>query len=156
MTLLVTSIDATEGDCRRTASIHYKMAANLSEELLNNNSQEEVDYFDDDYFDIGERAEQFLSKPAMILSIIVGAVAAIVNILTIFALLQVRLRLTSRFRLLISLAVSDALICISALLAILIKILNPLYYPGTGGQHYYFQFELLSSLAEYIRFFIFH
>ena len=53
--------------------------------------------------------------------------------------------MSTRLRLLLGLAVSDTLICVSALLATLIKIVNPLNFPGFGPVH-----ERLRSRCIYI------
>ena len=51
----------------------------------------EDDYEDDyaEYFDIGHRAATFLRRPPYVLALTVGTVAALANIITILAIVQV-------------------------------------------------------------------
>ncbi len=91
--------------------------------------------FDYDYYDIADRAENILTKPGKILAIILGSVALFVNILSLVVVLKLIYKIrgnTSHFAFIVSLTVSDILFCVSVILHIINKVLNPLYYPGYG------------------------
>ncbi len=107
-----------------------KLATNASA-----NSSTLTNQFDYDYYDIEDRAENILAKPGKILAIILGTVALFVNTLSLVVVLKLIYKIrgnTSHFAFIVSLTVSDILFCISVILHIINKVLNPLYYPGYG------------------------
>ena len=83
-------------------------------------------------FDLNYRAKTYLSKPSYVIALILGFISISFNVLSILALFQIRNRLNTHYRLIISLAVSDALIGISIVLFVINKVIHISYLPGTG------------------------
>ena len=109
--------------------------------LLNNGSgiSQDLnnDFNDYDYFNIEDRATRILQEPDKIVAIILVFVAITANIFSLIVMCKI-LRNTrgpaSHTALIVSLAASDVLFCLTVLLHIVNKILNPLYYPGFGPE----------------------
>ena len=78
------------------------------------------------------RFRYVMSQPYNILAVILCLLAIVLNILVLLALAQVRNRITSHFRLIVSLAVSDVLVSSSVLLYIVNRIVNPSFQVGSG------------------------
>ena len=97
---------------------------------------ESTDIFDGVFgeFDISERARIILSRPQHAIALILGTVSIGINLCSLLALTQVRNRLTTHFRLIISLSLSDILVGTSVLMYIINKIVNPAYIVGIGNR----------------------
>lgn len=82
--------------------------------------------------DMSYRFHKYLSQPHNIISLVLGIVGIIFNVFSILALFQIRNRLNTHYRLIISLAVSDTLIGISILMHLINKIVHTSYKFGSG------------------------
>lgn len=81
------------------------------------------------------RAKYLMSEPHQIVALILGFLAISLNMLSICAVLKTRRTLTSHYRFIISLAVSDVLIGMSVTVHMINKVLNPTSIPGWGPWH---------------------
>ena len=103
----------------------------------NSSSSGDVDY--DDVigleFDLHQRLRRFFKEPHTILMLTLGFAAIAMNVLSLLALFQIRSRMNSHYRLIVSLSSSDLLIGLSIVLLSVNKVLNPLYLTfGTTSQ----------------------
>lgn len=106
------------------------MPNNLSS-LTNSSDRGNVDFMSQD---IGERMRSILSDPQKITPFILALIAISLNILAVLAILKIRGSLSSHYRFILSLAVSDILVGTSVVLHILNIGVNPTYYPGAGPE----------------------
>ena len=88
-----------------------------------------------DYYNIGHRIPFMLKRPYDVMAVILGFIAILFNVLMLVALFHVRSRITTHFRLIISLAVSDMVVGASVLFYVINKALNPTYTLGKGPHH---------------------
>ena len=65
---------------------------------------------------IQSRFTHFLTKPHQILAVALSVAAILINVLSLLAILRVKLRLTTRFLFIVSLAISDIMTGVSKLL----------------------------------------
>ena len=98
----------------------------------NNSDRSNVDFMSQD---IGERMKSVLTDPHKITPFILALIAISLNILAVLAILKIRGPLSSHYRFILSLAVSDILVGTSVILHILNKCVNPTYYPGVGPEN---------------------
>ena len=85
--------------------------------------------------DLGAQAARVLSDPPDTLALVLGLLAIFANILSMLSISQIRMRLTSHLRLIVSLAMSDVLIGVSVILFITNRILNIPLLPGFGPRN---------------------
>ena len=115
--------------------------SNLS--VSDNGSQSnETDFM---HLDVGERMGIIFSDPHKLVPFILGVVAISLNILAVLAILKIRGPLTSHYRFILSLAMSDILIGISVTLHVISIAVSPTYYPGYGPEK-----ERLTSRCIYV------
>lgn len=88
-----------------------------------------------DYFDISNRASWTLQQPHWIISLVLITLVISSNSVSLVAILTIKGKLTSHFRLLVSLAFSDMLVATSLLLYLINTIANPRLEPGSGPSH---------------------
>ncbi len=97
-----------------------------------NFSLEDLDY-QCQYFDISKRAMLLLTKPHQTIALVLGFIGIVINILCLVAIhFQMHGRLTTHFRFIVSLALSDILIAISVVSHLVNAVLNPTLPPGIG------------------------
>ena len=136
--------DLVMADSKEMNDVITNSTANNTEDLpalLSNTSGTSRDLRDDysdyDYFNIEDRANRILQEPDKIVAIILVFVAITANIFSLIVMCKI-LKNTrgpaSHNALIVSLAASDVLFCLTVLLHIVSKILNPLYYPGFGPE----------------------
>ena len=97
----------------------------------NNSDTGGVDFMSQD---IANRMRSVLSDPHRIVPFILAFIAISLNILAVLAIQNIRGPLSSHYRFILSLAVSDILVGISVILHILNIAVNPTYYPGIGPE----------------------
>ena len=110
---------------------------------------EDSEYGGDAYgdFNVEDRANKILSEPNKIVAIILGLIAVVANIFSLFVMCRILRETrgpTSHNALILSLAASDLLFCLTVMLHIINKILNPLFFPGFGPED-----KRLSSRCAY-------
>ena len=79
-----------------------------------------------------ERAKYLLTEPHQVVALILGFLAISLNFLSILAVLKTRRTLTSHYRFIVSLAVSDILIGVSVTVHLINQVLNPTRGIGEG------------------------
>ena len=132
-------VSIEEWDRNGTHTLHNTTMLNDSDYLptsQNLSITEEQDSDDSyDYFSIEDRVSKILSEPDKIVALVLGSVTILANILSLIVVYRI-LRSTRghapQNALILSLAASDVLFCLTVILHIVNKILNPLYYPGFG------------------------
>ena len=95
----------------------------------------EVDYSEMDYYNIELRAAYILRQPYNVLALILSVLAIFLNVLVLAALSQVRNRISSHVRFIVSLAMADIVVSSSVLLHIVNKTLNPTYEAGGNAPY---------------------
>lgn len=98
-----------------------------------------VDYYNlvldtKEYYDAGKRARWLFSQPDTLIAVTLGCIAIVANITSLIALSQVKTRISSYTRLIMSLSVADIILGLSIVLYTINKIINPSYYPGVGPE----------------------
>ena len=84
---------------------------------------------------LGERVRDFLSQPHMALIFSLGVLAIVANVMSLLALYHIRNRLNSRYRLIISLTMSDLFIGASVVLHSVNRVMNPLWLTQGSDVH---------------------
>ena len=84
-------------------------------------------------YDIGYRLHRYILTPEGVACITLSVCGIALNCLTLVALTRSPNRLNTHYRLLASLAASDALVALSALLFQVNRVFNPSVVPGTGS-----------------------
>ena len=105
-------------------------------------SKEDSD--DLDYYDINVRLKQLLELHEIV-RIILCCISLLLNIIILVALFQVRSRITTHYRLIISLAISDILVGGSVFFHYVRKIFSPVYSLGDGPEQ-----ERLTSMCAFL------
>ena len=100
-------------------------------DMPGDNRTEAYAYDEFSSIDIQRRAEEILSEPVTVLSIIIGVFAITANAISLLALANLNTAVPHA-RLIMSLAVSDMFVAISLMLHIINKIVNPIVYMGSG------------------------
>ena len=100
----------------------------------------------DDNYDVSYRVRAMFSNPHDMAVIIIGVIAIMLNMLVLCALHTSKTHLTTHYRLIISLAVSDVVVGGSVMLHVINKTFNPVYKPGGDG----YQTERLISKCTYL------
>ena len=85
-----------------------------------------------DYYNIHHRITIMLHQPHEVIAIVFGTICILLNVVILMALYKVQNRITTHYRLIISLAVSDMLVGGSVLLFKVNKAFNPTYRDGDG------------------------
>ena len=119
------------------------ITANVSQLGYLYNSSAENDYPEDkgdDYFSSDEyismvraaKIYELFTQPQKLIALILGFFAVSLNILSLLAMSQIKNRITSHHRLIISLAISDMLIGVTVVLHFIVIAFNINYFPGYG------------------------
>ena len=86
-----------------------------------------------EYLDLHQRVLQLVKEPHSAIAIVLGITGIVINILCLLAVhFQMHGRFTAHFRFIVSLGLSDILICVSVISHFVNKVLNPTVYPGEG------------------------
>ena len=106
-----------------------------NESSTGNVSYADYYYYYNEEVDIEILAKEVFSQPDQIIAFLLGFAAIVLNVLTLTALSKTRGRLTTHFRFMISLAISDIIIGFTVLAFVVNAVINPKYYPGNGPEH---------------------
>lgn len=115
--------------------------SNYTMDLNGSGNTNEETYSNFNYYGISYRAKFWLSQPHIAMSLTLGIIAVILNLLTLLALSNTRGRVTTHFRFMKSLAISDTLIGFTASMHIFHLIVNWRYRQGMGpisGRYLYY------------------
>ena len=96
------------------------------------NTSSQVELQDYDYYNIEYRVRTMLTNPHEIIAIFIGIIAISLNLLVFAGMYHVKNRITTHYRLIISLAASDLIVGGSVTAHIINKVFNPVYKPGGG------------------------
>ena len=110
------------------------------------NIREEDDY---DYYDIAQGANRIIIIPERIAALTLGLLALVANIFSMVVICKLYRVIQghgSHLHLLSVLETSDMLFCLSVMLHIINKVVNPLYYPAIGP----YQKRLHSRCAYFV------
>lgn len=109
------------------------MDANNTSIYTNWNYSGPIDQYEYVPVNISERVRLILSQPNTVIALMLGFIAISLNILCILAITKIHSSLTSHYRLIVSLAISDILIGLSVVLHIINNVFNPRPpSPGVG------------------------
>ena len=127
-------------DCNTTSHVHVS------------HSNQSNDYYayssGVDYYDLAFRARYFLGQPPELCAVILGTCAIILNLFSLMSLTQVRMRFTAHFGLIISLAISDMFVAVSAILHITNTVVNPLYDWNVGTYEQRLQYRCSYTIIK--------
>ncbi len=83
-------------------------------------------------FNIADRFHNLLNQPHYIIALIFGCLGIILNVISILAITRMHRNLTAHFRFIMSLAMSDILVGMTAMLHVINHIANPTFGIGYG------------------------
>ena len=111
-------------------SFMMNMADNVTMSLGGNHSAYTEDLYE---YQLGHRLRTILFSPENVIALILGTMGITLNVLSILAISRLCYsQLTSHFRLILNLAISDILIGVSLIMFIIINAFVPLYPVGQG------------------------